>query len=139
MVAAGGAVMVRISLGDSISHRSTVGVWLPPKRWVLGSDTLPETNLAPENGWLEDDPFLLGFGPFSGALLVLGRVIHDGGYFLCFSPKIIQPNKFTVIKMQDLTLSILKLGYNLGSKKIRGYVGNANKKEFGKLSFVDDA
>ncbi len=22
--------------------------------------TLPETNIAPENGWLEDDPFLLG-------------------------------------------------------------------------------
>ena len=30
-------------------------------------DTLPETNIAPENGWLEYDPFLLGFGPFSGA------------------------------------------------------------------------
>jgi len=32
---------------------------------------------------------LLSFwgGPFSGAMLVLGRVIHDGGYFLRFSPK----------------------------------------------------
>ena len=32
--------------------------------------------LAPENGWLEYDPFLLGFCPFSGAkwLLVSGRV-----------------------------------------------------------------
>ena len=30
-------------------------------------DTLPETNIAPENGWLEDKPFFLGFGPFSGA------------------------------------------------------------------------
>ena len=30
--------------------------------------TLPETNIfAPENGWLEYDPFLLGFGLFSGA------------------------------------------------------------------------
>ena len=30
--------------------------------------TLPQTNIfAPENGWLEYDPFLLGFGLFSGA------------------------------------------------------------------------
>ena len=40
--------------------------------------TLPETNskFAPKNGWLEYDPFLLGFGLFSGAnlLLVSGRV-----------------------------------------------------------------
>ncbi len=33
-------------------------------------NTLPETNIfAPENGWLEDKPFLLGFGNFSGAPL----------------------------------------------------------------------
>ena len=40
--------------------------------------TLPETNMAPENGWLEYDRFLLGrLGLFSGAkwLLVLGSVI----------------------------------------------------------------
>ena len=36
--------------------------------------TLPETNIAPENGWLEYDPFLLCFGLFSGEMLVLGRV-----------------------------------------------------------------
>ncbi len=37
--------------------------------------TLPETNIAPENGWLEYDPFLLGPGLFSGAkTLVSGRV-----------------------------------------------------------------
>ena len=40
--------------------------------------TVPETNskFAPENGWLEDDPFLLGVSLFSGAnlLLVSGRV-----------------------------------------------------------------
>ena len=37
--------------------------------WVLLTcyHTLPETNMSPENGWLEDDRFLLGFGPFSGA------------------------------------------------------------------------
>ena len=32
-----------------------------------GSITLPETNIAPENGWLEYDRFLLGPGLFSGA------------------------------------------------------------------------
>ena len=38
--------------------------------------TLPETNLAPKNEWLEYDRFLLGPGLFSGAnlLLVLGSV-----------------------------------------------------------------
>ncbi len=44
-------------------------------KW-LGSPpfTLPETNIAPEKWWLEDDPFLLGFGLFSGAMLNFGRV-----------------------------------------------------------------
>ena len=38
------------------------------------SDTLPETNnFAPENWWLEDDPFLLGPGLFSGAMSVSFR------------------------------------------------------------------
>ena len=32
-----------------------------------GVYNLPETNIAPKNGWLEYDPFLLGFGLFSGA------------------------------------------------------------------------
>jgi len=27
---------------------------------------IPETNIAPENGWLEDDRFLLGGLPFGG-------------------------------------------------------------------------
>ena len=46
--------------------------------WVLLRcyHTLPETNISPENGWLEDDRFLLGFGPiFRCELLVSGRVI----------------------------------------------------------------
>ena len=48
--------------------------------FLLGDETvtLPETNIfAPKNGWLEYDPFLLGFGLFSGvnSLLVSGRVI----------------------------------------------------------------
>ena len=37
--------------------------------------TLPETNSSPlKNGCLEYDPFLLGFGLFSGDMLVSGRV-----------------------------------------------------------------
>ena len=52
--------------------------------------TLPETNSLPENQWLEDESFLLGFGLFSGAnlLLVSGSVyfnithrIHVTGIF----------------------------------------------------------
>ena len=35
--------------------------------------TLPETNISPKNGCLEYDPFLLGFGLFSGANAVSFR------------------------------------------------------------------
>ena len=35
----------------------------------------PSLKLTSENGWLGDDPFLLGPGLFSGAILVLGRVV----------------------------------------------------------------
>ncbi len=37
-------------------------------------DTSLKFNIAPEKWWLEDDPFLSGFGNFSGAMLVSGRV-----------------------------------------------------------------
>ena len=45
-------------------------VWL-----VEIESTLPETNIAPKNGWLEY--YIVSFwdGPFSGAVLVSGRVI----------------------------------------------------------------
>ena len=36
--------------------------------------TLPETNIAPESGWLESDRFLLGWPIFRGELLVSGSV-----------------------------------------------------------------
>ena len=38
--------------------------------------TFPETNskFAPENGWLEDDCFLLGWPIFRGEMLVWGSV-----------------------------------------------------------------
>ena len=40
--------------------------------------TLPETNMAPENGWLEDDISFWG-GLFLGAVLVLRRVFGKVG------------------------------------------------------------
>ena len=44
----------------------------PPKEtWP---PTLPETNIASENGWLEYDRFLLGWPIFRDKLLVSGRV-----------------------------------------------------------------
>ena len=42
---------------------------------MFNTITLPETNISPENGWLEYKPFLLGSRPiFRGELLVSGRV-----------------------------------------------------------------
>ena len=35
-----------------------------PQNHRVGMPSLKLTILAPENGWLEDDPFLLGFGLF---------------------------------------------------------------------------
>ena len=45
-----------------------------------------ETNIAPENWWLEYDRFLLWPGPFLGAMLVLGRVSF-WGFFLFWKSK----------------------------------------------------
>ena len=48
--------------------------------WKFLGLTLPESSIAPENGW-----FPIGIsssrGPFSGAMLVLGGV---GAFFFCF-------------------------------------------------------
>ena len=44
------------------------------QHWNL--DTLPETNIAPENWWLDNDPLLLGSDLIlAGAVLVSGRVV----------------------------------------------------------------
>ena len=45
---------------------------------VLFIFTLPETNIAPENGWLED-VISSWEGLFPGAMLVSGRVFFWGG------------------------------------------------------------
>ena len=49
-------------------------------QWTMGPIflqpglTIPETKIASENGWLEDDPFLLGWLSGRCELLVLGGV-----------------------------------------------------------------
>ena len=43
-----------------------MNLWIPSLKLTY--------QVAPENGWLEYDRFLLGPGPFSGAMLVSGRV-----------------------------------------------------------------
>ena len=42
--------------------------------------------LAPEKRWLEDDPFLLGFGNFSGAILVKLREGMNPASLITFVP-----------------------------------------------------
>ncbi len=46
----------------------------PPPKKKKTATTLPETNMAPENGWLEYHFFLLVWPIFFGELLVLGSV-----------------------------------------------------------------
>ena len=48
----------------------TISITTQWNNWFRTS-TLPETNMAPENGWLEYHRFLLGPGLFSGANLLL--------------------------------------------------------------------
>ena len=51
---------------------------------IWGWETNTKLNIAPENGWLEDDPFLLGFGLCSwGELAVSFREIAEDQYCLC--------------------------------------------------------
>ena len=48
-----------------------VAVWtktcIPSSAGLPGKNTPPKFNIDPEKWWLEDKPFLLGFGYFSGA------------------------------------------------------------------------
>ena len=54
-------------------------------------DTIPKRNIAPKNGWLEDELTPFWDGLFSGAMLVSGRVIkllHGSAVTLAQLPKI---------------------------------------------------
>ena len=44
------------------------------RRLTRDPETKPASCLPPENGWLEDEAVSYWDGPFSGAMLVLGRV-----------------------------------------------------------------
>ena len=58
---------------------SLIHALLNPYFWGWLVITIPETNIAPENEWLEDKPFLLGPGNFSGAFAVSFR---EGNFFI---------------------------------------------------------
>ena len=49
--------------------------------FLLNTDTFLETNIAPENGRLESDRFLLGWPIFRCELLVSGSVASDDSLF----------------------------------------------------------
>ena len=49
-----------VYLGKSPPANYTLQILHGYQTWCFVQDTLPETKIAPENGWLEDDPFLLG-------------------------------------------------------------------------------
>ena len=62
--------------------------WIPAPRILnhrAPNQQLPSRklyNIAPENGWLEYDPFLLGAGLFSGALAVSFRECNHMSWFI---------------------------------------------------------
>ena len=59
------------------------------KSWPFSpSHSGPETNIAPENGWLEYDRSLLEWLIFRGELLVSGRVKHSYIHDLGVSDKL---------------------------------------------------
>ena len=84
--------------------------------------TLPETNLAPENGWLEYDPFLLEWSIFRGKLLVSGSEYHISlkhvGHNV--SPKIMDPPTLKFEKKMTRVLLLQKsLNKNLLGKSFQ--------------------
>ena len=55
---------VEFGMGNPVLEKGEIFVYFFFRvKW----GTLPETNMAPKNGWLEYDRFLLGPGLFSGA------------------------------------------------------------------------
>ena len=64
------------------------------KLWFI--ITLPKTNIAPTNRWLEYDPFLLGFGLFSGAFAVSFREGTE--------------DEIDMVKYQPIPLTIYPIG-----------------------------
>ena len=71
------------------SHREWVGGTENLSRFLIAvgfffENTLPETNMAPENGWLEYDRFILGWPIFRGYVSFReGRTSRSTLVFLC--------------------------------------------------------
>ena len=57
----------------------------------------PHIQLTPEHWWLGDDPFLLGFGPFLGAMFVSGR--YHSNY--CTTIPGLFPKKHALVNKQS--------------------------------------
>ena len=62
-------LLVSGSVNFVVGEGSMIPIYLLP--------SLKLTAKTPENGWLEDDRFLLGPGLFSGAMLVSGKIITE--------------------------------------------------------------
>ena len=82
--------------------------------------TLLKTNIfAPENGWLEDDRFLLGPGIFSGAFAVSFRVVFSVGYWSELYLSISKLFSFTLCLMTALTLFLDLCNPNICSPSLK--------------------
>ena len=83
--------------------------------------TLPETNIAPENQWLED-AFPFGDGLFLEAMLVSGRVVHPKILLLlCLDSNPLEPQGFVgdlIFNSEAFFLVRLESGFNfVGTQK----------------------
>ena len=67
-------------IGNTSTNQSGAPEKNSLKKCLKRLHSLKLTAKAPENGWLEYDPFLLGFGLFSGALAVSFR---EGSFREC--------------------------------------------------------
>ena len=64
--------LIQVTTLDGRLPSQKINGWL--EKWMILHFLGVKTNIAPENGWLEDRfPFHLGFGLFSGAFAVSFR------------------------------------------------------------------
>ena len=94
--------------------------------------TLPETNIAPENQWLED-AFPFGDGLFLEAMLVSGRVVHPKILLLlCLDSNPLEPQGFVgdlCFNSEASFLVRLESGFNfVGTQKIIPTISNRSGK-----------
>ena len=61
---------IKANARDTSKKTQSFEVWNYPSSQKMVIPAVPETNIAPESGWLEYDRFLLGWPIFRGELLV---------------------------------------------------------------------